>query len=128
MQLYGEEHATELSAPYWAGLRDRRLMLQHCRACNGWQHYPRYRCSRCSSTDLEWSAASGSGTVLAATSMDRTTRSEFKAMLPMPLGLIRLEEQVFVLARLVGGAVARSEVRFDTDETISSGLLTWCTA
>ena len=124
MELYGEEHATELSLPYWGALRERRLLIQHCQTCDKWQHYPRRRCRWCGSADVEWAAASGNGTVLAATSLDRTTRADFEDRLPMPLGLVRLAEQVFVLVRLVGDPKARAQVHFDGDETISSGLLT----
>jgi hypothetical protein len=62
--------------------------------------------------------------VFAATSMDRSTCSDHEASLPMPLVLVRLDEQVSVLARLVGEASAGSNVRFDGDETVATGLLT----
>ena len=29
--------ADDLSAPYWAGLRQNRLMVQHCTRCQTWQ-------------------------------------------------------------------------------------------
>jgi hypothetical protein len=51
-------------------------------------------------------------------------RSDHAALLPMPLVLVGLDEQVFVLARVVGEASAGSRVRFDGEETVATGLLT----
>ncbi len=124
MELYGEEHATELSAPYWAGLREGQLTIQQCSACGCRQHYPRYRCMRCGGGEVGWSAVSGAGVVLAGTSLDRTTRAEHKPSLPMPLALVRLEEQVLVMARLADHASTGSDVRFDGEDTLRTGLLT----
>ncbi|WP_409362821.1 thiolase C-terminal domain-containing protein [Bradyrhizobium diazoefficiens] len=36
-----------LSAPYWAGLRESRLMAQRCSHCDSWQFGPEWVCHRC---------------------------------------------------------------------------------
>ena len=33
--------ATEISAPFWEGLRARNLLIQQCNACIQWIFYPR---------------------------------------------------------------------------------------
>ena len=43
-----------LSAPYWAGLRQNRLLLQRCRNCRIWQFGPEWLCHRCHAFDLAW--------------------------------------------------------------------------
>ena len=43
-----------LSAPYWAGLRNNRLLLQRCRHCGTWQFGPEWLCHRCHAFDPEW--------------------------------------------------------------------------
>ncbi len=43
-----------LSAPYWAGLRDNRLMVQCCRQCSTWQFGPEWICHRCHSFAMAW--------------------------------------------------------------------------
>jgi len=43
-----------LSAPYWAGLREGVLRVQHCRGCGQWQFAPEWLCHRCHAFDLDW--------------------------------------------------------------------------
>ena len=43
-----------LSAPYWAGLRQNKLLVQRCRNCSSWQFGPEWLCHRCHAFDLEW--------------------------------------------------------------------------
>jgi hypothetical protein len=46
--------ADDLSAPYWAGLRQNRLMVQHCTRCQTWQFGPEWLCHRCHTFDPQW--------------------------------------------------------------------------
>lgn len=43
-----------LSAPYWHGLRENRLLVQRCGGCGGWQFGPEWICHRCHRFDPEW--------------------------------------------------------------------------
>jgi uncharacterized OB-fold protein len=43
-----------LSAPYWAGLRQNRLLVQRCRHCRTWQFGPEWICHSCHVYELEW--------------------------------------------------------------------------
>jgi len=43
-----------LSAPYWAGLRHNRLMVQRCCHCQTWQFGPEWLCYRCHAFDPSW--------------------------------------------------------------------------
>jgi uncharacterized OB-fold protein len=40
-----------LSAPFWNGLRENRVMVQHCRKCGTWQHAPEWICHACHAID-----------------------------------------------------------------------------
>jgi hypothetical protein len=44
----------DLSAPYWAGLRQNRLMVQQCSHCRTWQFGPEWLCHRCHAFDPSW--------------------------------------------------------------------------
>jgi uncharacterized OB-fold protein len=44
----------DLSAPYWAGLRQNRLMVQQCSHCQTWQFGPEWLCHRCHAFDPSW--------------------------------------------------------------------------
>jgi uncharacterized OB-fold protein len=43
-----------LSAPYWAGLREGRLLVQRCAGCGTWQFGPEWLCHRCHRMDPDW--------------------------------------------------------------------------
>jgi uncharacterized OB-fold protein len=43
-----------LSAPYWAGLRENRLRVQHCAHCSTWQFGPEWLCHSCHAFDPVW--------------------------------------------------------------------------
>ncbi len=43
-----------LDAPYWAGLRDEKILLQRCRECSGWQWGPEWLCHHCGSDHLTY--------------------------------------------------------------------------
>jgi uncharacterized OB-fold protein len=46
--------ADGLSAPFWNGLRENRVMVQHCAACGTWQFGPEWICHHCRRFDPEW--------------------------------------------------------------------------
>jgi uncharacterized OB-fold protein len=41
-----------LSAPFWNGLLENRVMVQHCKSCGTWQHGPEWMCHKCHAFDL----------------------------------------------------------------------------
>ena len=43
-----------LSAPFWQGLRERRLLVQCCTQCNAWQFGPEWICHDCHTFDPDW--------------------------------------------------------------------------
>jgi len=43
-----------VSAPYWTGLREGRLMVQRCQQCGCWQFGPEWICHRCLAFDPAW--------------------------------------------------------------------------
>jgi uncharacterized OB-fold protein len=43
-----------LSAPYWNGLRESRLLVQRCSHCGTWQFGPEWICHSCHAFDPEW--------------------------------------------------------------------------
>lgn len=52
-----------LDAPFWAGLRDERLVLQRCVTCRRVQWLPEWLCYRCHSFDLDWIDVRPTGSV-----------------------------------------------------------------
>jgi uncharacterized OB-fold protein len=54
--------ADALSKPFWDAVNQRRLVLQHCAACDRLQYPPQQACQFCSSAaGLAWKEVEGSG-------------------------------------------------------------------
>ena len=54
----------ELSQPFWDGVQERRLLLQHCAACARLQYPPQAACQFCDSADsLTWREVAGRGRI-----------------------------------------------------------------
>ena len=50
-----------LSAPYWGGLQQGRLLVQRCASCGCWQFGPEWICHRCHAFDPEWTEVAPRG-------------------------------------------------------------------
>lgn len=46
--------ADGLSAPYWAGLQQGKLLVQRCASCGAWQFGPEWICHQCHAFDPPW--------------------------------------------------------------------------
>lgn len=46
---------------FWQGCRKRELVIQRCKDCGWYRHYPRPLCPRCHSWNMEWAKVSGKG-------------------------------------------------------------------
>lgn len=52
----------ELSQPFWHAVSERRLVLQHCQACDRLQYPPAVACAQCQEVAaLSWREVAGSG-------------------------------------------------------------------
>ena len=90
------------SAAFWAGMRDGRLLLQHCLACGHVQYYQQGICRSCGSDRLEHRAASGRGRVYSYSVVHRAPGPAFKADTPYAVLLVELEEGPRMISSLVG--------------------------
>jgi uncharacterized OB-fold protein len=52
-----------LSAPYWKGLRQGRLLVQRCVGCGTWQFGPEWICHHCHAFDLSWTEVEPTGRI-----------------------------------------------------------------
>ena len=91
------------SAALWAGLRDGRLLLQHCLACGHIQYYQQGLCRECGSDRLEHRAASGRGRVYSYSVVHRAPRPAFKTDTPYAVLLVELAEGPRMISSLVDG-------------------------
>ncbi|VVP69590.1 hypothetical protein PS910_00606 [Pseudomonas fluorescens] len=94
--------ATEISAPYWEGLKARQLLIQQCNACEGWIFYPRRHCPSCLAHDLSWREVRGAATLYSYTVTRIATLPDFADEMPQMLAVVELEEGVRINTNLVG--------------------------
>lgn len=52
-----------LSAPYWAGLREEKLLVQRCASCGTWQFGPEWICHNCHAFDPPWAQVAAVGRI-----------------------------------------------------------------
>ncbi|MGJ7549496.1 OB-fold domain-containing protein [Pseudomonas alloputida] len=94
--------ATEISAPFWEGLKARRLLVQQCGACDQWLFYPRRHCPACLVPDPAWREVSGQATLYSYTLARIATLPDFSDEMPQKLAVVELAEGVRVNTTLVG--------------------------
>ncbi|WP_328477578.1 OB-fold domain-containing protein [Actinoplanes sp. NBC_00393] len=78
------------------------MMLQQCRTCRRFQHYPRVLCTGCGGSELHDVPAAGTGTVDSFTVVHR-------AETPYTLARVRLTEGPIVLTHLIDVADPRCD-------------------
>lgn len=93
---------TEISAPFWDGLRAGRLSLQRCNSCGHWIFFPRRHCDKCWSHDVEWREVSGTGTLYTYTLTRIPTLPDFADEMPQKMAVVELDEGVRINTTLVG--------------------------
>ena len=86
---------------FWAATAQGRLLLPHCAACESTFWYPRGLCPRCGSLDIDWTEASGRGTVYSFTVIRRGDGAYAEAA-PYLLAYVELTEGPRLLTNLVG--------------------------
>ena len=91
----------EISAPFFDGARDGKLMLQHCAACDRWSFPVRERCPHCFAGSLRWRAASGRGTLYTFAIMHQVMNPGFASAVPYNVAQVDLDEGVRMTSNVV---------------------------
>ena len=100
---------TEISAPFWEGLKAERLLIQQCERCSHWVFYPRRHCPACFTHALTWREVSGGATLYSFTVTRIATLPDFADEMPQILAVIELDQGVRINTNLVG--LDESEVK-----------------
>jgi uncharacterized protein len=91
----------EVNRQFWEATRHRELHLQHCGDC-GQVWYPAgTNCPKCLSTNFEWSAMSGRGTVWSFIVYHHCWHRGFEKDMPYNVAMIQLEEGPIVISNIV---------------------------
>jgi uncharacterized OB-fold protein len=110
------------TAEFWRGLREGRLLLQHCADCGDTQYYQQAACRACGGEHLTHRAASGRGTVHSFSVVHRAPGPAFKADVPYAVLLVELEEGPRMISTYVDGSP--DDVGFDMPVTLAFDKIT----
>ena len=92
---------TEVTRPFWDGLREGALRIQRCEDCLQYVFYPRTMCHHCLSDRLVWVTASGQGTLYSFTIVRRAMNPAFQEDVPYVYAIVELEEGPRVTTNVV---------------------------
>jgi uncharacterized protein len=90
-----------VNQPFWAATKEGKFMLQFCKNCGDTRYPPGPVCPKCLSSDQDWKAASGRGTLESWVDFHRAYWDGFKGDLPYRVCLVKLEEGPVVVSNLV---------------------------
>jgi len=89
-------------APFWEGLREGELRMQHCSACGRWQFPPLLGCGGCG-RPVAWLRVSGRGTIWSLTEIHPPVLPAFAPLAPYLVALAELDESPVL--RMVGNVL-----------------------
>jgi uncharacterized OB-fold protein len=91
----------DFSEPYWEGTKQKKLMIQYCKATGKYQHFPRpvsiFTGRR---RDIEWREASGKGVVYSYT-FTRRGPPAFRGTEPYVVASVTLDVGVNFVANII---------------------------
>ena len=82
-----------ITAPYWDGAARGELVIQRCRNCLHWIHFPEPVCPTCGGADFTFEAVSGRGKVETFTVIHRSFVPAFAERTPYVVAWVGLVEQ-----------------------------------
>lgn len=96
--------ADGLSAPYWQGLREGRLLVQRCTHCGTWQFGPEWICHHCHAFDPDWVEVEPRGRIFSWERVWHASHPALKAHVPYLVVLVELPHAggIRMLGNLLG--------------------------
>ena len=92
---------TPESRGFWEGCKRHELLIQRCRECGTFRHYPRLMCPNCGSWDTEWFRVSGKGRVYTWTLAVQPFHPGFAEDVPYAAVVVELDEGVRMVANII---------------------------
>ncbi|MEF2978073.1 Zn-ribbon domain-containing OB-fold protein [Subtercola sp. YIM 133946] len=84
--------ADELTAPFWQGTREHRVLVQRCEKCSYLRWPPGPICPECQHEGAIWSEVLPTGTLWSTAEYHRAFSPAFADDLPYTVGLIQLND------------------------------------
>lgn len=101
-----------LSAPYWQGLREGKLRVQHCAHCGTWQFGPEWLCHACHTFDPEWREVAPEGRIFSWERVWHASHPALSGAAPYLVVLVELPHagKVRMLGNLLGDPAQEVEI------------------
>ena len=96
-----------LDTAYWEAAKRQELVVQRCKACQGFQWGPEWLCYQCHSFDLGWHKVSGRGTIYSWERIWHPVHPALKEACPYLVVLVELPDAGNV--RMVGNLLGSGE-------------------
>ena len=93
---------TPMTAPFWSGLKQRKLLIQRCDECHTWRFPPEIGCAACSSMQSTWTEVSGRATLYSWTIAHPPLLPYFAERAPWPVAVVQLEEGPRLVTNVAG--------------------------
>jgi uncharacterized OB-fold protein len=90
------------SQPYWDGLREHKLLMPRCDACEGYWFPPSLLCPSCNSAKWSWTAVSGRGRIFSYVVYHRVYHPGFAGEVPYAVAVIELDEGPRMISNVIG--------------------------
>ena len=81
-----------VTKPFWDSLREHRICIQHCDACDAFFFYPRAMCPKCWTPEIRWREISGGGSLHSFTIARVPTAPHFAADVPQKIAVVEFDE------------------------------------
>ncbi|MBV1877264.1 MAG: Zn-ribbon domain-containing OB-fold protein [Pseudomonadales bacterium] len=90
------------SQEFWAGTKEKEFRYQQCDNCETVIFYSRRHCTGCTSGNLVWKKAAGTGTVYTFSIVRQSYHPFFRNMAPYTVAFIDMDEGPRILSNVVG--------------------------
>lgn len=87
--------------PFWDAAREGKLLIKQCNSCDRFHFYPRPFCPRCWNDDVEWTEASGRGTLYTWSVVHVNDLPPFPERVPYVAAIVELEEGPRIMTNIV---------------------------
>jgi uncharacterized OB-fold protein len=101
-----------LSAPFWQGCAERRLLVQHCLTCGAFQSAPRLHCRVCRGETFDWRESAGRGRIYTYTVAHHPASPALREEVPYVVVVVQLDDcgGATLVSNLVGDDAAEVAV------------------